>query len=367
MSQLENEPWSHELPQDEFGTMHRLEQEHHRPSIIQGYDPRINPAPHWYPSQFQWTGDSPHSAYFKGTQESGPRNSELRQHLESDHGYERSGDEMHWGLLHETPEHVHRGLDELHRHAHETELGPFRAQDPGGTSYQQLENGHRWLQEETDADERERQAERDEHMDRTHVNVHGETSSLRELEDHLRSEHGIPRDAFPEYHHPADDSQYTAPYESELEELHDQDHGEMGTYGHENESSGSYPEIHGHSLHESDAIEHLRYRHGEDGDELRRGDTSEYHLERLHNEAHDRDEGRSWEDHHRDDRWDPGSGDIIRSHRTGEPEDEDDEEPDRPEESSSAAGFHHAPEHEMEYDPVFGWRLKGRRAMAGSR
>jgi len=273
---------------------------------------------------FQWRENSPHRDYFRSGGPEGWRRVQLNRHLREDHHSPGLEDAMLRADAQGRGSADHyQALDAVHRRAHGRELGEWGSQNQDSPEAWELENGHRRFAEEDEVGEREARAEKDEHFDKSHVTLHGQRSTLRELHDHLRDVHGTPGHAMPEYHHHADDSQYTTPYESELEELHDQDHGEMGTYRHDDpDEAGAH--VHGEEMSPEDAYSHLSEHHGHNYEELRSEEPSASRLEQYHEEAHDRERGTRWNTHHRNDPWDFSEGKARRVHPLEkDPDDED--------------------------------------------
>lgn len=263
---------------------------------------------------FQWRENSPHRAYFRSGGPEGWRRADLNNHLREDHpspGLEDAllrADAQGRG----SADH-YQALDAIHRRAHGRELGEWGALNPDSPEAWELENGHRRFAEKAEGEECQRQQEDDEDRRRQRVVLHGETANLHEAEHHLRNVHGIPADAMPAFHHTADDGPHTTPYSSELEELHDLDHGEMGSYRH-GEPGEEGPRIHGEEMGHEDAYSHLSEHHGHNYDELRSEEPSASRLEQYHEEAHDRERGTRWDTHHRDDPWDFSEGRARRVH-----------------------------------------------------
>lgn len=342
------------------------------------------PAAHEGGEDFQWDTDSPHYRFFRGLdrEDISPRTDELSEHLREDHPHWHLDSDLDhaWGTS--NPRNTYLAMEEIHRRAHGRELG-HRIYEPGTHDYMRLETAHRPWQEREEAERREEEEADREYRENGSAHMHGDTVSLGEMEHHLREQHGIPEEAMPEFERAS--SYHHDIYQQELEEAHERDHGEMGNYRHEPEES-QYAEMHGEPLHVFDAEHHLVNRHGHDINELRAEEPSMDRLERMHNEGHDNDEGHGWESHHRHDPWDDEAGDVRRTYRLGDEDDDEDYEgepdgtilpryqsplqhyrqPERHEfethpesdEEWANPSEQHRPHDEsaVEYDPTFGWR-----------
>jgi hypothetical protein len=242
----------------------------------------------------------------EGAEDGKPRTSELEDHLRGrDHPHWRQDqdvDRAHADAYENTGtnaqrwQRYHQNLSALHQRAHDRELaGAHEAVEHGADpSYpsevrQRLESAHEPQWQNESEERRAHQEAVAEHRENGSVDMHGSRVTFDEMEAHLRDAHRIPHDALPEYHLPT----YTHgpdTYEHSLQEAHELDHGEMGTYRHDNEwDPNARAHMHGQPLGAWDAESHLVQHHGFDIDDLRRDEPSYSDLERQHAENHERD------------------------------------------------------------------------------
>jgi hypothetical protein len=172
-------------------------------------------------------------------------------------------------------------LDRLHRGAH------AQGRQGGNTS---MEAHHPTWQAEQDQAEEEKAAIR-EHRENGSAHFHGENMDFASAERHLREQHSIPEHAMPEYHLPTYSHHDT--YAEHLEDAHNQDHGEAGSYRHD--SDDDYADMHGQLVGEFDAERHLTEHHGFDLDDLRRDEPSMDEMTQMHQRSHQSDH--SWLSH----------------------------------------------------------------------
>lgn len=239
----------------------------------------------------------------EGSEDGKPRTSALEEHLYGhggryshdytvDDAVQRGRDEAYSGSGSNAQKRAryHDILEGLHQHEHDRALTRAHESVRYGAdpSYPaqlrgELESAHRqqWQDEQDERDERDR-AER-EHRENGSVRMHGETVDFATMENHLRQEHGFPDDGLPSYRMPTYEHG-PDPYERALEEAHNEDHGDMGSYRHDEDR---YYEMHGQQLGSWDAEHHLVEHHGYEIGDLRRDEPD---LEREHNANHERDE-----------------------------------------------------------------------------
>jgi hypothetical protein len=186
----------------------------------------------------------------------------------------------------------HDALEGLHQHEHDEAASRAQEAVRGGADpfypharRAELERGHhqQW-EDERGEHERHQEAVR-EHLEDGQAHMHGRDVPFDEMHAHLQNEHGIPSHGLPPHRLPEND--YHDPYQRSLEDLHEQDHGDMGSSTHEDGAdANSYADMHGQDVDRFGAEHHLVNHHGFDLDELRHEEPSMEELAQRHAENH---------------------------------------------------------------------------------
>jgi hypothetical protein len=239
----------------------------------------------------------------EGSDDGKPRTSELEEHLYGGHGnfndratedaMRRGRDEAYAGSGTNSQKRAryHDVLEGLHQHEHDQALARAHqavqhGADPGWPAElrNDLEGAHHQQWQDEWEERGRHQEEVREHLENGHAHMHGQDVSFDEMQAHLQNEHGVPSHGLPRHRLP--DSDWNDPYQRDLEELHEQHHGDMGSYRHGEETGGEI-QMHGQLVDSWDAEHHLVERHGYDINDLRRDEPD---LEHEHAANHERDE-----------------------------------------------------------------------------
>jgi hypothetical protein len=241
-----------------------------------------------------------HFAFYhgEGSEDGRPRTSALEEHLYGnghgrpswdttiDEAIPRAQDEAYSGEGTNTQkrQRYHQALEGLHQHEHEQ----------AGSRAQELERGHHQQWQDEWEERGRHQEDLREHYENGEAHMHGRDVPFHEMESHLQVEHGIPGHALPQHRLPVSD--HDDPYQRELEEMHEQHHGEhtlpdTGSYRHT--PHGQYVTMHWGPRTDFDAEHHLVEHHGMDIDQLRHDEPD---LEDVHRRDHE--QNRSYLDHH---------------------------------------------------------------------
>ena len=252
-------------------------------------------------------GPPGHFDYYhgEGSEDGRPRTTELEEHLySSSHGrpgWDTTMDEAIPRAQHDAYAEpgtnsqrragYHDRLESLHQGEHDAAFARAQQSVEGGADpfypharRAELERGHheQWPGEQDERAEHQRAVA--EHLEDGQAHMHGQDVSFGEMAHHLRSVHGIPHDALPEHQLPTSD--YHDPYQSALEEMHEQHHGdhtlpETGSYRHT--PHGQYVTMHWGPRTDFDAEHHLVEHHGMDIGDLRHREPD---LEAEHERDH---------------------------------------------------------------------------------